>query len=419
MKLDTLIQNVRLTDGRQGAWYIGIADGAIACMGPMADCPPASEAARVENRPGCIAIAGLQNAHSHVAMTLLRGQGGDLPLARWLNEAIFPLEDRLDEEAVYWGAKLGMLEMLSGGITFFADMYMMMDAVAQAAVDTGMRAELCRGLTSGEDEQGKLAGALDFADRWTGAGDGRITCALGPHAEYTTTEGFLKEIAAAARQSGLPVHVHASETRDEVAGCVQRHGVSPIAYLQRVGLLGSRTRLAHCVAVDGEDIALLAESRALAVHCPGSNLKLASGIAPISRMQAAGVRLALGTDGPASDNRQDMMRAMYLCAVLQKGITGDAQAGGARQALDMACAGACLAPGLPADIVLINGQGLHLLPEHDALSTVVYAAGTSDVVMTMIAGHIRYLDGAFPGIDVEQTVRMARMHQQKLLRGKE
>ena len=504
MQVDLLLKNIMFLNGQTG--FLAIHAGRIAAMGPMSAISEASgsvfkisvddpsgvaagfmpglslgsasrpstgsasgfsanfpcefSATTVQNRPGCVAMPGLQNAHSHAAMSLLRGVGQGLDLQRWLFEAIFPAEDRLDDEAVYWGTRLSILEMLAGGTTRFCDMYMFMDSVAQAVADGGIRAELCRGVTGGANFDTKIQEALDFARRWQGGAEGRITTALGPHAEYTTAPHELRVVADLAGRHDLPVHIHCSETAGEVQGCRERHGLSPVAYLESLGLLTPKTRLAHCVHTTPEDWTLMRRAGALAVHVPGSNLYLGSGVAPTRAMLEAGVRLALGTDGPASDNRQDMFRALYLCAALPRqmdmaqaitplqalcmgvsgggisigtkqettiifydtqGQTADA-AGGRAGFVDetaaatlagLACdahhekSGTLFTLGQPADLCLVDTRRPALQPLQEPVAGMVFAACASDVVLTMVGGKILHQDGAFPGQDVEEIFQQA------------
>ncbi|GGJ07304.1 5-methylthioadenosine/S-adenosylhomocysteine deaminase [Alicyclobacillus cellulosilyticus] len=398
-----------------GPAHIVIEDDRIAALAAGPYAGPQSEFDLVIRRPHALALPGLINAHGHAAMTLLRGVGDDVPLFTWLHERIFPLEAKLTGEAVYWGTLLACWEMIRSGTTCFTDMYMMMDHAAQAAAESGLRAVLSWGMV-GLDEASAEAGIRNtrrFAAAWHKAADGRITVTLGPHAPYTCPPAYLTRVAELSAELGLPIQIHLAETRQEVADSLARYGASPIVHADRCGLFAHPVLAAHCVHVDDDDIAILQHRGVRVAHNPQSNLKLASGVAPVARMRAAGVTVGLGTDGAASNNNLDMFEEMRLAATLHKGVHEDAAAIPAREAFAMATElGAravflpeghgTLAPGQPADIVLLDMTSPHFIPPRDLLSHVVYAAGADDVTDVFVAGRMLMAKGEVLTLDTER-----------------
>lgn len=366
---------------------------------------------------GKLALPGLVNAHTHTPMSLLRSYADDLPLHEWLNDRIFPAEDRLTEEDAYWGAMLSAGEMIRTGTTSFVDMYFHMDAVAQAVDESGLRAVLSRGIVPSEGEK-KLREGVEFARKWRGRADGRISTMLGPHAPYTCPPPFLKEVAAAARDERLAVHIHLAETGGEVAEMREKYGLSPIELVYECGLCEIPMLAAHAVCVDEHDIRLLAENHAGVAHCPRSNLKLASGIAPLTAMLDAGVAVGIGTDSASSNNNLDMFEEMRLASLLAKGSTSDPIAVPAPAALRLATAGGAaiaglsdrvgrLEAGLQADLILVGLNRFHLAPDRNPTSLMVYSAKGADVTDAMVAGKWLMRDRQLTTIDEDLVVRKA------------
>jgi 5-methylthioadenosine/S-adenosylhomocysteine deaminase len=276
---------------------------------------------KIINCKGKTVMPGFVNAHNHLAMTMFRNYADDMKLMDWLFKKIFPLEDKLTDEAVYWGSLLAMVEMIKSGTTTFTDMYFFMESTARATIESGMRAALSRGLQgeTGEEELDcKLKENLELFNRYHNSLDGRIKVMLGPHSIYTCSEAYLRKVAAKAEEQGIYVQIHLSETRDEVKACIEQRGISPVRYLDNIGFLNERTVAAHCVVVDDEDMDILASRRVNVVHNPGSNMKLASGIAPVVGMLNRGINLCIGTDGASSNNNLDMLEEMRMAAYLQK-----------------------------------------------------------------------------------------------------
>ncbi len=365
---------------------------------------------------GGLVIPGLINAHTHVAMTLFRGAADDKPLEAWLKEDVWPVEAELDAEDVRIGAELGIAEMIRSGTTAFADMYFEMPAVARAVRETGLRARLGRGcLSAGKDEAAArrdFEESLAFAQEYDGTAEGRITTMFAPHSLTTVDEQFFREYLPRVREAGLPVHFHANETEGEVEPIAEEHDTRPLAYADELGLL-ENAHIAHGVHVDETEIELLAARETPVAHCPASNMKLASGIAPTAELRAAGVPVALGTDGAGSNNDLDMFDEMRDAAMVGKLAAEDASAVPARAVVEMATAGGARAlgidsgriePGANADLAVVDLDAVHLTPRHDLVSHLVYAARGSDVRHTVCDGQVLLRDRELMTID-EAAVR--------------
>ena len=353
-------------------------------------------------------IPGLVNAHAHGAMNLLRGYGDDLPLLRWLRERIWPAEaEHLSEAFVHTGTLLAAREMLRGGVTCVNDMYFYPAAMARAYLDTGLRAivgliviDFPTRYGAGPDDY--LARGLASRDRFRD--EPTLRFSLAPHAPYTVGDAALLRVAALAEELDLGIHTHLHETRSEIAEHLSAHGCRPLARLHRLGLLSSRLAAVHAVHLADTEIALLAHHGASVVHCPASNLKLASGFAPAARLLAAGVNVALGTDGAASNNRVDLLSETRLASLLAKGVSGDASAWDAHASLRAATLGGARAlglesrigsiePGKQADLTAIKLSAEELQPLHDPAARIVYSAGREHVDAVWVAGHARVRGG--------------------------
>jgi 5-methylthioadenosine/S-adenosylhomocysteine deaminase len=369
---------------------------------------------------GDLVIPGLVNAHTHVAMTLLRGYADDKPLDAWLQEDIWPVEAELTAEDVRAGTRLGVLEMIRSGTTCFADMYFFMPTVAEVVEETGMRATLGYGaITVGKDDEAarqELRDSLSFASAHDGLADGRISTAFKPHSLTTVGEQYLREFAPKAREADLPIHFHANETEGEVDPLVDEHGERPLEYADDVGLLGEDSFLAHGVHTDGVEHELLAERGTAVVHCPASNMKLASGMAPVQEMLDAGVTVGLGTDGAASNNDLSMFDEMRDAAMLGKLAADDASAVDAPTVVEMATQGSAAAlgvdsgriePGANADLAVVDLDEPRLTPAHDLVSQLAYAATGSDVRHTVCDGQVLMRDRTVLTLDEQQVVAEA------------
>ena len=349
---------------------------------------------------GDLVIPGFKNAHAHSAMTFLRSFADDLPLQSWLFDKVFPLEARLTPEAVYAFTRLAILEYISGGITASFDMYFHRDAYAQANIDSGFRTVICGALSAGD----KISIAADDYKKYNAMGE-LIGYLPGVHAEYTADEALLRGMSELVHELKSPFWTHNSETKSEVDGCIERHGTTPTKYLDSLGLFDYGGGGYHCVWFDESDMDIFAKRGLWAVTCPASNAKLASGTAPLGHFARRGVKLAVGTDGPASNNALDMFREMYLACVLQKLALSDAAACPAENILMAACSGGAKAMGLEncdslavgkaADLAVINLHRPNMRPIHDLAKNLVYAGTRDNVRLTMIAGRILYENGEF------------------------
>lgn len=426
----TIIQNVILLPMQGEAEWINDAElhvqaDRIVYAGPASRAPAAQQCDRVIQGGGRIAMPGFVNTHAHNAMVLFRGAADDLPLQRWLNERIFPMEDQLDENAAYWGNLLGLAEMIRCGTACYNDMYFFTEQEIRAVEQAGLRCVLTRSTACQELDQGAIDEKLQVYDElmpYQGAADGRIHITVSPHAEYTCSAPYLRACGQKAQALGVPLHIHVSETAKEHDECIARHGKTPIGLLEALGVLDGPVYAAHCVYTSQEDHESMQAHGTVALHCPDSNLKLASGVAPVVQMLQAGVQVTLGTDGAASNNNLDMMEEMQRFVLLQKGMTRDATSITARQALYTATTagakalqtgGGVLAPGYKADVVLVDTQVPHMQPMHNALNNLVYAARGSDVWLNMVDGRILYHDGEYKTLDVEKVMAEAARVAQK------
>jgi 5-methylthioadenosine/S-adenosylhomocysteine deaminase len=363
-------------------------------------------------------MPGLVNTHGHAAMSLLRGYGDDLALQVWLEEKMWPMEGKFTSQDVKWGTRLSILEMIKGGTTTFVDMYDHMNEVALAVEESGMRGVLTRGvigLCPPDVQTAKLIEATEFAKNWHGKADGRITTMMSPHAPYTCPPDYIERIVQAAHDLNLPIHTHMSETRREVDGNVEQYGARPVAHLEKLGVFTRPTLVAHGVHLNDEEIAILKQYDVRVSHNPGSNLKLASGVARLPELLRAGVKVSLGTDGAASNNNLDMFEEMRLAALIHKGVTGDPLAIPAKEALLLGTRmGAesiwledvgLLEPGMKADFIALDIDQPHFLPKTDFVSHIVYSACAKDVVDVCVDGKWIVRKGECLTIDEEKIKR--------------
>ena len=361
-----------------------------------------------------IAVPGMVNAHTHAAMTLLRSYADDMLLMDWLQNKIWPAEANLTDDDVYWGTQLAIVEMLKSGTTTFADMYFFMDKVAEAVAETGIRASLARGMIGeAPDAEEKLAESVSLYKNWHGQANGRIRVMFGPHAPYTCSPDYLQKIIREAGNLGAEIHMHLSETEQEVADCLQAYKKTPIALMDSLGLFELGTLAAHCVHVTPSDIVIMKNKKVRVSHNPQSNLKLASGIAPVPEMLSEGIIVGLGTDGTSSNNNLDMLEEARLAAMLHKNNKKDPCVVTACQALDMATRKGALAlgfqdvgeikVGFKADIVLYNMNKPYWNPRHDRTSLFIYAANSADADTVIVNGKILMEHGSLKTIDEERV----------------
>lgn len=371
----------------------------ITHIGPEKENPPVWD--REIDAGGNLIMPGFKDAHTHSAMTFLRSYADDLPLLDWLHKQVFPMEAKLTPEDIYWLSKLAIMEYLTSGITSNGDMYFHPEMIAKASVDCGFRTVMVCGLS---DFAHSIKELREFYLTYNNYHE-LISYCLGFHGEYTTSEDRLKGVAALAQELGAPVFTHNSETEAEVASCMERHGMTPTAYLDSLGMFRYGGGGYHCVHMTDEDLDIFRDRGMTVVTNPGSNVKLASGIARISDMMDRGIHLGIGTDGPASNNCLDMFREMFLTTALGKIRENDAAAVPADKVLLMAVQGGaramglsdcdCLAVGKLADLVMIDLQQPNMQPLNHIVKNLVYSGSKQNVKLTMVNGRVLYEDGAF------------------------
>lgn len=365
--------------------------------------------ARKVHLGAAVIMPGLINAHTHVSMSLLRGYSDDKALMDWLTKDIFPQEAKLTPSMVELGARFSMAEMIRTGTTACYDMYMLEDSVFRAADAMGMRAVLGESVTqffpslAAQDKESYMARVRRYAEEWKG--HPRIRMSILPHAPYTTTPDLLQECRALADETGALFGMHLAETENETETCLKRFGKRPIPYCESLGLMQPDSTFFHVVHAQEEELDILAEHRCAVVHNPASNMKLASGVAPIPAMAARRIGLALGTDGPASNNAQNMLREMYLVSLLHKVHHLSPTAAPAQLALDMATRGGSealhepligtLEPGMKADFIALDLTAPNMQPIHNIVSNIVYAATGAENRLTVVDGKELYRDGEF------------------------
>ena len=398
--------SITVTDARLDGRPCGLRaeSGVIVELGPDVEARPGDEVIAAN---GAVLVPPLVNGHTHAAMTLFRGHGDDLPLMRWLTEKIWPVEAALLPEDVYWGARLACVEMIRSGTVRFWDMYWHPEAAARAVIDAGLRATVAAPLIDARGDGKTLREhAIASIDAIAG-GDDTVDVALGPHAIYTVSERSLRWIAELAADLGVCVHMHLAETEHEVIDCVREHGMRPAAYLDRLGLLGPRTLLAHGVWLDDAELELIAARGATIVTNPVANLKLAvGGVFPYPAARRAGVAVGLGTDGAASNNSLDLFSDMKTFALLQKHAATDPEAVGAPETWEVATGQRApllgttgtLAVGEAADFLLLRADAPELA-FGEISAGLVYAAGRSIVDTTVVGGRVLMRHGTIAGAD--------------------
>lgn len=400
--------------------HLTVEDDRIAYIGECAPSEPETAFDRVIDGGGGrrMLIPGLYNAHCHCAMTLFRGYGEDLPLDRWLHEKIFPAEDLLTPESVYAASALATAEMIRNGIVSFTDMYSLCGETVRAVVESGMKANISRAVLSfdeGADMRAdfRMAEAAALAQEFHNAADGRIKIDMALHAEYTNTETSCRYVAEFAKEHGYLIQLHLSETEKEHVACMERrNGRTPAAFFRDMGVFDVPVSAAHCVYVTDEDIAMMREYGVTAVHNPTSNLKLGSGVMRLRNFLDAGVCIALGTDGTASNNTLDILKELHLASILHKGIYRQADITTAEELIPLATENGArsqgradcgrLEVGCKADIVMIDMDTPNTIPTYDGCSSLCYSVNASNVCMTMVDGRILYENGQYTTLDIEK-----------------
>ena len=378
---------------------------------------------------GKVLMPAFYNAHGHSPMCLMRGYGESLPLDRWLNEKIFPFEDKLYNEGVYWATMLTMAESIRFGIVSTSDMYYFIDDMIRAIVVSGMKSNISRAVTSFDSTS--LEDHAGFQEMrqsilmYDGFADGRIQVEASIHAEYTNNEKFIRAVADTAREFGVRMHVHVSETKSETDGCIGRYGMTPVRFLADCGVFDVPANAAHCVWLTDDDRDILAEKGVSVSSNPLSNMKLASGICDVRALYDKGINVAIGTDSVSSNNSLNFFEEMKLFAVAGKVKAMDASALTPRQVLRSATRSGALAQGredsglvregFKADLIVVDVTGPNMVPVHNMLNNLIYSADGKDVVLTMCDGNVLYRDGIYMTMDIERVKAEAQAATDKIL----
>ena len=422
--MNTLFSHVCVVtmDDRMSVWtdaFVGVTDGKISWLSKHA---PEEKPDQIIDATGMVLMPGLINCHTHLPMQLLRGYADDLKLQEWLNDYIFPREDRLDGRCVRAATMLAVADCLKFGVTSVSDMYYFCDDICDVIAKSGMKANISRGTSMflGDDFDFEKFPACQelvaLKEKWHNYDNGRIKIEASIHAEYTSTYQLWDALSEFCINEGIGMQVHVSETKLEHDQCVERYGLTPAQVLDCHHVFDVPTTAAHCVHLTEEDMKLLAKRRVSAVHCPVSNLKLASGCADVMGMVKAGMNVCLGTDSVASNNNLDLFEEIKACTLMAKAKTGDPTAIPAEAALMMATVCGAKAQGrekecgqikigMDADLILLDFTQPHLIPCHNVLSNLVYSASGHDVVMTMVRGQILYNAGKFPTLDLAGALK--------------
>jgi len=408
---------------------VAIRGDSIAAVGKSAEIESQYEAPKIIDAHAAIVMPGLINGHTHAGMSLFRGIADDLSLDEWLNKYIFPAEARnVTEDFVVRASRLSLLEMLRGGTTTYCDMYYFEDTVARVTKEAGMRGVLAETIIDFPAPDNKTTQqAFDytqkFLDHWKG--EPLITAAVGPHSIYTLTEKTLQDSAALARRNHAPIAIHIAEAPFELQQSREKHGVTPVAYLERIGLLGPDVIGAHCIWVDAADIAILTHFGVGCTHNPSSNMKTAAGVMPVVDMLAAGLAVGLATDGAASNNNEDMFEEMDLAAKLQKIARRDPRVLPAQQVVGMATIGGAralhlekqigsLEVGKKADLIIVDTGAPHATPMYNVYSSLVYAQKASDVRTVVINGRIVMEDRHMLTLNEPEILAKAEEYKKKV-----
>ncbi len=410
---DVLLRNDDKYEVLDGA-FVGVNDDKIDYIGAE---KPIEKYDIEKDMSGKLLMPGLYNNHTHVAMTLLRGVGSDLPLQKWLFDTVFPIEDKLDNYRVGVGSELAMLEMLAGGTVSFTDMYFLLDDEYEKVINSGMKANISRCVqcfdpNENPEDNFRIKESLDYYNRYNNSADGRVKVDFSIHAEYTTAEHIAKYYIDRCNELKGNMHIHVSETKSEHLECIERHGMTPTQWLEKLGAFSLNVNMAHCVALDDNDMEIIKKYNATVSHNPTSNMKLASGFARIPKMLDMGINVTLGTDGTASNNNLNMFEEMHLASIIHNGFNNDAELMKADEVIKMATLNGAKSQGRAecgeikvgnkADIIAIDMDKPHLFPALDKKALITYSAQDSDVCMTMVDGKILYENGEYKTLDREK-----------------
>ncbi len=424
----TLIQAMILPmtgpDDFYPAGEIAIEDGKILTVGPKGSAPKGFVPDHVLDLPEDVVMPGLINTHTHAAMTMLRSYADDLPLMPWLQTKVWPFEDKLSDEDIYWGTLLALAEMIQSGTTTMLDMYSSMNHVADAVLKAGTRGVLARGLIgNGPNGEKAFNENIDLINKYHGAGNGRVKVMFGPHAPYTCSGEYLQKVKAEADRLGVGIHIHVAETEDEIKIIQDQYGKTPVQWLNDLGLFGGHVVAAHCVHLTEEDMNILAEKKVSVAHNAESNMKLNSGTAPIPELRSKGVVVGLGTDGASSNNNLDLFGEMRSAAFQQK-LKKDSTAMPAYEVLEMATIEGAkalgfeevgkLVPGYKADLISVNFDQPHFYPRFSIPAHLVYVAHAGDVRTVMVDGEILMEERQLKTIDVKQVCREVEQRAKRI-----
>lgn len=407
--------------------YVGIVDDKITYISNES---PKEDFGRIYNGKGKLLMSGFVNTHAHSPMTLLRGYGENMALQDWLNKRIFPFEDKLTSEAVYWGTLLAMAESIRYGIVSTTDMYYFSEDMIRAIAESGTKNNISRSVTCFTDEDlWNLQSGKEMKyiyENYHNSYDGKVKVDMSIHAEYTSNPKIVKQMAEYTKEIGANMHVHLSETKQEHEECKERHGKTPAAYFNSLGLFDTPTTAAHCVWLEPEDYPILKEKGVTVACNPVSNMKLASGICNVPDLFRQGINVSLGTDSVSSNNNLNMIEEMKFFATASKVKLLDPTAVTPTQAIEAATLSGAkaqgrtdcglLKEGYKADLVVVDISGPHMYPVHDMVNNIVYSASGSDVVMTMVDGKVLYENGEYLTIDVEKTIAEAERMTQNILK---
>ena len=388
-----------------------------------------NDADEVINASGKILLPGLVNTHTHLSMTLMRGLADDMPLDTWLNNYIWPVEAELNPEYCYAGALVACAEMIKSGTTCFNDMYFYMDHVAKAADESGLRGIISHGMIDFGDEDKRkqeFKESIRIIKKCHNTGNGRIQVAFGPHSPYTCSQELLSQVKREAAKYGVRIHIHVSETQKEVSDILEVHGKRPFEYLDEIGFLGSEVTAAHAVWLSKNEIDIIKQSETKLSHNPSSNMKLSSGVSPVSELLNKDVCVSIGTDGPASNNNMDMLEEMKITALLQKVTTMDPTVLNAEEVFKMATIFGAKSLGLEdqigsievgkkADIILIDGKSPQLTPFRNPISHIVYSANGGNVDTVICNGEILMQNRELLTLDENMILEAAQNASEELL----
>ena len=383
----------------------------------------------VKDMSGTVIMPGIYNCHTHSPMTLLRGVGSDLPLDKWLFEKVFPIEDKLTAEDIEAGSYLALMEMVSSGTVSFSDMYFEPQVTSEAVGKTGLKANISRPVqcfapTEKPSDSYRIKQSLELFDNYNKSFDGRVLIDFCIHAEYTCDEKTTRYYSALCNERKGNMHIHLSETAKEHKECIEKYGKTPTEWFSSLGAFDSRAFAAHCVELTENDMDIIKEKGVSIVHNPTSNMKLGSGFAPVEKFLSKGINVTIGTDGTASNNNLDMLEEMHMASVIHNGFMRDATVMNAEKIIKMATVNGAslqgrencgnLLPGFRADFIALSLDSPNMFPCLDEAALVVYSAGRSDVIMTVVDGKAVYEKGEFLTIDKERVYYNVRKTVERL-----